>query len=112
VNKQCANATGADATHRRSLTLYVKAFMVDGMDEITFQIRRVQRFVDGQSVTKTKLALTAGLPITTLIGMERLDWNPRSSTLRALVRAIDKLESDAAKKKARDELRRQQEAAA
>ena len=81
------------------------------MDQITLQIRRVQAFVASSVVTKTKLALTAGLPITTLIGMESLDWNPRSSTLRALVRAIDKLESDAAKKKARDELRRQQEAA-
>lgn len=72
------------------------------MDQITFQIKRVQAFVAGSTVTKTKLAETADLPITTLIGMERGDWNPRSSTLKALVRAIDRLESDRDKKKARE----------
>lgn len=72
------------------------------MDQITLQIRRVQAFVASSVVTKTKLAETADLPITTLIGMEKSDWNPRSTTLRALVRAIDRIESDRDKKKARE----------
>lgn len=75
------------------------------MDQITLQIKRVQAFVAASVVTKTKLAETADLPITTLIGMEKADWNPRSTTLRALVRAIDKIESDRDKKKAREAAR-------
>ena len=77
------------------------------MDEITQQIRRVQRFVAAASVTKTRLAEVADVPLTTLIGMEKEDWNPRSTTLRALVSAVNSLESSASKKKARLELRQQ-----
>ena len=73
------------------------------MDQITAQIARVQKFVGASVMTKTELATRAGLPLTTLIGMEKADWNPRSTTLRALVRAIDYFESGG-KKKARREL--------
>lgn len=71
------------------------------MDQITAQINRIQRFVASAVMTKTALADAAGLPLTTLIGMEKADWNPNSNTLRALVRAIDRIESADAKKKAR-----------
>jgi DNA-binding XRE family transcriptional regulator len=73
------------------------------MDQITTQVLRVQKFVGAAIMTKTELAARAGLPLTTLIGMEKADWNPRSTTLRALVRAIDCFESGG-KKKARREL--------
>ena len=87
------------------------AFIVGRMDKITAEILRIQRFVAGATVTKTALAAQAGLPLSTLIGMEFRDWNPKAVTLRALARAIDKLEADAAKKKARDELKAQRKAA-
>lgn len=82
------------------------------MDQITAQINRIQRFVASTVMTKTALADAAGLPLTTLIGMEKADWNPNSNTLRALVRAIDRIESADAKKKARLELRTQRASAA
>lgn len=82
------------------------------MDQITAQIVRIQRFVASQVMTKTALAGKAGLPLSTLIGMERADWNPHATTLRALVRAIDRIESEDAKKKARIELRQQRAAMA
>ncbi len=71
------------------------------MDQITRQLTRIQRFVASATVTKTVLATKAGLPITTLIGMERPDWNPSARTLAALSRAVDYFEADAAKKKVR-----------
>ena len=77
------------------------------MDQITAQILRIQRFVTSCVMTKTALAERAGLPLTTLIGLEKPDWNPHSSTLRALVCAIDRIEAEAAKKKARHELKPQ-----
>ena len=82
------------------------------MDQITAQILRIQRFVASGSMTKTELASRASLPLTTLIRVERSDWNPHSSTLRALVRAIDRIELDEAKKKARAELKAQRNAQA
>lgn len=81
------------------------------MDEITEQIRRVQRFVATAGITKTRIAALASIPLTTLIGMEKSDWNPRSTTLRALVSAINRYELDAAKKKARFELKQQRQVA-
>lgn len=63
-------------------------------------------------MTKRDLAESAGLGETILIRARDKDWNPTRETLSRLVRAIDKYESDAAKKKARDELRAQRSAAA
>ena len=77
------------------------------MDQITRQITRIQKFVDSATVTKTALAAKAGLPLSTLIGMEYADWNPKAKTLAALSRAVDHIEADRAKKKARDELKSQ-----
>lgn len=71
------------------------------MDQITFQIKRVQAFVASATTTKTVLAQKAGLPLSTLIGMERLDWNPRSETLRRLVRAVDAFEGRVVRPKKR-----------
>jgi hypothetical protein len=45
-------------------------------DDVTKQIERVQAFV------------------ATLTGLEKPDWNPLSSTLSALVRAIDRYEEE------------------
>lgn len=70
------------------------------MDEITLQIRRVQLFVATSGLTKTRIAHLAGIPLTTLIGMEKADWNPRSTTLSALVGAINKYEIGEARRKA------------
>lgn len=77
------------------------------MDQITRQIARIQAFVASATITKTALAAKASLPLSTLIGMEKPDWNPKAKTLAALSRAIDRYESDSLKKKARDELKRQ-----
>ncbi len=93
------------------MTLYGEPSMVPSMDQITAQILRIQRFVASAVMTKTALAAKADLPLSTLIGMEKPDWNPHSSTLRALVRAIDRIEAETAKKKARAELRAQRNVA-
>ncbi len=81
------------------------------MDQITLQILRVQKYVARATETKTSLANRAGLPLSTLIGMEKNDWNPRSVTLIALVRAVDKAEADMAKKKVRESFRARAQAA-
>lgn len=73
------------------------------MDQITRQIIRIQKFVAIATVTKTALASRAGLPLTTLIGMEKDDWNPKAKTLAALSRAIDYYEAESAKKKVREQ---------
>ncbi len=75
--------------------------MMRVMDQITLQIRRVQTFVARATTTKTALAKRAGLPLSTLIGMESADWNPRSETLKRLVRAIDSLEGPGKRPKRR-----------
>ena len=82
------------------------------MDEITLQIRRVQLFVATSGLTKTRIASMANVPLTTLIGMEKPEWNPRSTTLRALVGAINKYEIGEARRKANPKRRQHVEAAA
>lgn len=81
------------------------------MDDVTRLIKRVQRFIGSGLLTKSALADLAGLRDTTLIGCMKDDWAPNTRTLAALIRAIDKYESELAKKKARDELRAQRSAA-
>jgi predicted transcriptional regulator len=81
------------------------------MDEVTKLIQRVQRFIASDELTKVALAKMAGIRDTTLIGSLEKDWSPNTKTLSALIRAIDKYESDRAKKKARDELKAQGRAA-
>lgn len=90
-------------------TLATHAVMCDGspMDEITFQRNRVQAFVNSGKISKRDLAALAGLRDTVLIRARDDDWNPTARVLAALVMAIDKYEHDVAKKKARDELKRQ-----
>lgn len=63
--------------------------------------RLVQRVIKNGRVTKTKLAEEAGVPLTTLIGMEREDWNPRRSTLAALTEAVYRLRLDRVRPKLR-----------
>ena len=81
------------------------------MDEITKLKFRVQAFVASGVMTKKELAERAGTRDTTLIPVLSKNWNPTASTLGALIRAIDKFESEGAKKKARDEARAQRSAA-
>ena len=81
------------------------------MDEITKQTLRVQAFMASGKMKKKDLAESAGLGDTILIRARDKDWNPTKETLSRLVRAIDKCESEQAKKKARDEARAQRSAA-
>ena len=53
--------------------------------------RAIQSAVADGYVTKTELARAARLPITTLIGMEKAEWNPLSVTLEALDQALEAL---------------------
>jgi len=48
----------------------------------------IQRAIADERITKSELARRARLPVTTLIGMDREDWNPKSSTLEALEVAL------------------------
>ncbi len=77
------------------------------MDEITKLKQRVQGFVISGVLTKKELAARAGMRDTTIIPVLSPSWNPTTDTLARLIRAIDKYESDVAKKKARHELRMQ-----
>lgn len=82
-------------------------------DIITDQKRRVQAFIKSRVITKAELAEMAGLGErgTILIRARDDDWNPTSDTLAKLVRAIDKFETSAAKKKAREAAKLQASAA-
>jgi hypothetical protein len=62
-----------------------------GMDEVTKQKHRIQAAVRRGAVSKLKLSRLAGLRDTVLIGMDDPAWNPRVSTLSALVRALDSM---------------------
>lgn len=63
-------------------------------DEITNQIERVQAFVASGRMSKYALAQSADVGVATLTGLENPDWNPLSSTLSRLVRAIDRFEKE------------------
>jgi hypothetical protein len=63
-------------------------------DDVTKQIERVQAFVASGRLSKYALANTASVGVATLTGLEKPDWNPLSSTLSALVRAIDRYEEE------------------
>ncbi len=51
----------------------------------------IQRAVAKGLVTKSELARQANIPVTTLIGMDRPEWNPLSATLKALEVALYEL---------------------
>lgn len=72
------------------------------MDQIEQLKQRVQDFVASGVMTKKELATRAGTRDTTLIPVMSEDWNPTSATLSALIRAIEKFETDRDKKKARE----------
>lgn len=61
----------------------------DIQDLIERQRRRVQSFVAAKHMSKNRLAALAGLPQTTLTGIESEKWQPMPKTLAALIRAID-----------------------
>ena len=63
-------------------------------DSVTQQIERVQAFVASGRMSKYALANTASVGVATLTGLENPNWNPLSSTLSALVRAIDRFEEE------------------
>ncbi len=102
MRNTCKVATPRLPSDETVFTSYGASFMMRLMDKITFQIKRVQRFVAKATMTKTALAELAGLPLTTLIGMERAEWNPSSATLKALVRALDSLEGKGNRPNCRD----------
>lgn len=58
-------------------------------DVITEQKKRIVAYLATPGATKADLARRAGLPDTTLIGIDRPGWNPRSETLAKLVRVMD-----------------------
>lgn len=60
-----------------------------GMDVILREIGRVRSALADGFISKRALARQAGLRDTNLIGVERDAWNPTSSTLSALSRALD-----------------------
>lgn len=73
----------------------------DIQDLIERQCLRVQRFVAERHMSKMRLAALAGLPQTTLTGIEKKGWQPLPRTLAALIRAIDGLDRVHSKKKSR-----------
>lgn len=77
-----------------------------GMDDITRQRNRVRNWILSGKVAKRDIAQMAGIRDTVLIRVRDEDWNPTARILAALVRAIDKYESDELKKKAREESKR------
>ena len=58
----------------------------------------IQRAIAAGRVRKSELARQAGIPLTTLIGMERRDWNPSSFTLGRLEVALAELLPDRERK--------------
>jgi len=62
--------------------------MSGAMNEFDRILDRIRAPIIQGRMTKRELARRAGLPETTLIGMERPDWNPRADTLRRLMPAV------------------------
>lgn len=58
------------------------------MDDLDKLIARIREPIASGRMTKTEMARRAGLPLTTLIELQRPTWNPRADTLRALLKAV------------------------
>lgn len=75
--------------------------MLHAMNDIARQIRRIQAHINARVGNRRRLALRAGLGATILTGAEQPDWNPRAETLQKLVLALDAIEADAERERAR-----------
>ena len=64
--------------------------MSGAMNEFDRILDRIRAPILQGRMTKRELARRAGLPETTLIGMEKNDWNPRAGTLRRLLPVVSK----------------------
>lgn len=58
------------------------------MSELDKIISRIREPIATGKLSKRELARRAGIRDTVLIGMEAGDWNPRRSTIDALLRAV------------------------
>ena len=87
---QCTRKRKLTATPTRCMV----CLMSKNSDIVTKTKVAIQVFISDGYATKRALAERANLPETTLIGLERPDWNPRTSTLAALARALEKLEAE------------------
>ena len=58
------------------------------MNELDKLLDRIRAPILAGRMTKRELARRAGVPETTLIGMEKPDWSPRAGTVRKLLPAV------------------------
>ncbi len=58
------------------------------MNDFDQILDRIRAPILSGRMTKRELARRAGLPETTLIGMEKPQWNPRADTLRRLLPVV------------------------
>lgn len=60
---------------------------------VTDLIERIRAALKQKGVTAVALASKAGLHRNTLYGLERVDWNPTATTLKALEPHIEAIEA-------------------
>lgn len=64
--------------------------MARARNDVDIIMDRVRKAVACGRYTKSELAERAGVPRTTLIKLERSEWNPHATTLRNLWRVCSK----------------------